>query len=113
MGKVLICPFYPQKIVYLCNRQDQLQRVNNDSGNDDQVADKFAAGNLFFQDHFREQQDKYIGGGVDDRAIAHIDFCVTPGIQKKNTEKEKIGKDDPPVQIFPQWITVFDIGTLL
>ena len=45
--------------------------------------------------------------------VAHIDFCVAPGIQKKNTKKKKISEDDTPVQILSDGITVFDVCTLL
>ena len=91
----------------------KLQSINKDTGNDDQIADQLSTGDLFFQDDPGEQKHEHVCGSVNNRTIAHVDFGITPGIQKKNAEKEHIGKDNTPVQVLLQGIAVFDVCTLL
>ena len=62
----------------------------------------FPRENFFFQDPPGKQQDKNIGGSIDHRPEFHIHFGVAPGIQEQHSEKDTIGQDHPPVQIFPE-----------
>ena len=62
----------------------QLKRIDQDTGDDDQVSHDFPSRDLFLQNEMREKQDKHIGSSINDRTIAHIYFCITPRIEKED-----------------------------
>lgn len=96
-------------VLFLCGN---LQRIDEDTDNNNDIADQFSSGDFFLQNHSGKQKYEDICGCIDDRAVTHIYFCVAPGIQKQNTEEKHIGKYNAPVEVFFQRILIADICAL-
>ncbi len=92
---------------------EKSDRIDQNPGNNDQVADDLSFRDLFSEDKMRKQKDKNIGSSINYRTITHIYFGVTPGIQQKDQHKDGIGYNYAYVQVFSDPAFIFDIGTLL
>ena len=90
-----------------------LQGINQDSRNNDQIPGQRSLCDPFSKQQAGEQENKDIGEGIDDGTIFIGNLCIGIGIQEQHAEKDGIGGDDAPVQIFVNAAFVRGICTLL
>ncbi len=111
MGSVLSYP-----VVHIWRAEGegaQLQRINENTRDNDQIADQTPSRKFLFENQIRQQHDKEVAESIDDRAVFHVYPRIGIGVQNQYTEKDEIGEDDTPVQIFKYGMFPGAVGTLL